>query len=297
MSGLAMASNINQVAQDIRKNYKLLGEIITWDLDPNTVILYSNVISALSTAGLETGIARKLLPRFGFSRAAKLLAKERIIRKVAEGNGKIVFQFTKEHLDKTAERYDYNFETTLYLDKESGAIECANTELGRHASELLARCIEERTTADITRIIKRLFEKNADLFPVRDSGSVYFVPDRHTGFVDQVGLFVSQMNGRLNRFPVPEGTLHGDRAVQQSVTEGLENLIKEHNEAIAAFHEGTRSSTLQKAMNHIDRIRFKIEAYTLFLDANKAKLEEQLELSKANLQERIQEIMAAKVAV
>jgi hypothetical protein len=40
------------------------------------------------------------------------------------------------------------------------------------AQEHLDECVAARNGGDITRVIQRLFERNADLFPVRERGGV-----------------------------------------------------------------------------------------------------------------------------
>ena len=100
-----------------------------------------------------------------------------------------------------------------------------------------------RDGADVTRAIQRLFERNADLFPIRDKGGCYFVPERHSAFVDKIDRFVKGLNGSLRRFPVPSGTPHGDRSVKEAVASGIETLIREHDAAVDTFGEDTRPDT------------------------------------------------------
>src|SRR5262249_32983044 len=58
------------------------------------------------------------------------------------------------------------------------------------AQEELDRCIEARTGGDVTRIVQRLFERQADLFPIRPAGGAYFTPQEHAAFVDKVQCFL-----------------------------------------------------------------------------------------------------------
>lgn len=91
-----------------------------------------------------------------------------------------------------------------------------------------------------------MFERRADLFPIRDRGGVYFVPQPHAAFVDGVQTFLGKVNGRLARFPVPAGTPPGDRSVKDAVAGGLAELIAEHRAAVALFAADTRESTLNR---------------------------------------------------
>ncbi len=153
---------------------------------------------------------------------------------------------------------------------------CDLPDLAARAQEELDRCLANRTGSDVTRIIQKLFERHADLFPIREQGGAYFVVEQHTGFVDKIQAFLGRLNGRIGRFPVPSGTVEGDRSVKESVASGLEALISDHQQAIRSFGDDTRASTLQRAAERIRDTRFKIEAYAEYLADEKDRLESQL---------------------
>src|SRR3954449_598562 len=182
---------------------RLLGEVISWTC-PAAAVRHAALVAALADAGLDTGVARELLPRHAFARACKKLAKDRIIRPVAEDTSTITFQFTQE--SRAGDKYEYTLETMLSLEKATGKVRCELPGLATLAQELVDAAIDARTGTDITRCVKRLLDRHADLFPVREKGSVYFVPQAHAAFVEKVQAFLGRVNGRLARFPVPEGT-------------------------------------------------------------------------------------------
>jgi hypothetical protein len=252
---------------------RLHGEVITWSC-AKISIRHIDLIEALRDSGLEEGVARELAPRHAFARACKKLAQQRIIRQVAEDETTIKFQFTAEHRD--GDHFSYDLETMLSLDKSTGKVTCDLSGLATLAQEELDRCLEARTGSDVTKVVQRLFERQADLFPIREQGGAYFVPQGHVAFVDKVQAFLGRLNGKMNRFPVPAGTPEGDRSVKDSVAAGLSALIAEHEAAIACFGEDTRHSTLERAAERIRQTRFKLEAYSDYLAEEKARLEEQL---------------------
>jgi hypothetical protein len=295
----AMAALNRDTFVEQTRGLQLLGEIVTWDLQANTAVKYADLTSALSTAGLDTKVARELLPRYAFTRAARKMSDERIIRQVGEVEGKLAFQFTKEYLDKASDRFVYDFEATLTLEKDTGNLDSHSDQpyverqrVLEHAKQLLAEAMENRTTADVTRVIKRLFEKNGDLFPVREAGSVYFVPNLYTEFTDKMQLFVTLLNGRMNRFPVPAGTQQGNKSVTEAVTEGLNRVIAEYKEAVEQFGTDTRVSTINKALARVEKTKFKLQAYGDYLDQRR----EDLSLSLHNVQERMREKLAEVLA-
>lgn len=264
---------------------KLLGEIITWSCSKIS-IRHIDLIVALRDSGLDEGVARELAPRHAFARACKKLAQQRIIRQVAEDESTIKFQFTTEHRD--GDHFAYDLETMLTLTKASGKVTCDLPGLATLAQEELDRCIVARTGSDVTKVVQRLFERQADLFPIREQGGAYFVPQEHVGFTDKVQAFLGRLNGKMNRFPVPAGTTEGDRSVKESVAAGLSSLIAEHQSAIETFGEDTRHSTLERAAERIRQTRFKIEAYASYLAEEKDRLEEQLTEAAQTLRARVE---------
>lgn len=272
---------------------KLLGEIITWACS-GISIRHLDLIHALRDSGLDESVARELAPRHAFSRACKKLSEARIIRQVAEDGGTITFQFTQE--SRRGDHFEYNLETMLYLEKATGRVTCDLPGLATLAQEELDRCIQARTGADVTRIIQKLFERHADLFPIREQGGCYFVPQEHTYFVDAVQGFLGRLNGRMSRYPIPAGTAHGDRSVKESVANGIAALIADHEQAVDRFDEDTRTSTLERAAERIRQTKFKIEGYTCYLAEEKARLERALAAASAKLRAKVESLAAAKEA-
>jgi hypothetical protein len=266
---------------------RLLGEIITWSC-AKVSIRHIDLIEALRDGGLDEGVARELAPRHAFSRACKKLAQQRIIRQVAEDEKAITFQFTAEH--REGDHFAYDLETMLSLDKATGKVSCDLPGLATLAQEELDRCLEVRTGSDVTRVVQRLFERRADLFPIREQGGAYFVPQEHADFVDRVQGFLGRLNGKMNRFPVPAGTPEGDRSVKESVAAGLTALIEEHQSAIEAFGADMCPSTLERAAERIQQTRFKISAYADYLAEEKVRLEEQLANAARKLRAKVEQL-------
>ena len=185
----------------------LLGEVITWSCS-GSAPRHADLVSALEASGLDPGVARSLAPRHAFARACKRLARDRVIRQVSEDAQTLTFQFTAE--SRAGDRLEYTLETLLTLDKKSGLVGCDLPGLASLAQGELDRAVELRTGADVTRVVQKLFERSADLFPVREAGGCYFVPAVHAPFVDRVQRLLGRLNGRVARFPVPAGTPAGD---------------------------------------------------------------------------------------
>jgi hypothetical protein len=263
---------------------RLLGEVIAWSC-PGLSVTHTALVTALDAAGLDPGVARELAPRHAFSRACKKLGEQRIIRPVGEDATSVRFQFTAE--SRSDDKFEYTLETMLTLDKQTGAVSCELPGLATLAQEQLDRCITVRTGSDVTRVVQKLFERQADLFPVRPSGGCYFVPIRHTAFTDKVQDLLNRVGGRLLRFPVPAGTEEGDRSVTQAVADGLAALIGEHRVAVAQFGVDTRPDTLERAAEKIRSTKFKLAAYAEYLAGERDRLERAVTEAEAELRDKV----------
>jgi hypothetical protein len=266
---------------------RLLGEVIAWAC-PGVSVTHSALVAALDAAGLDPGVARELAPRHAFSRACKRLSDQRIIRPVSEDAATVKFQFTQE--SREGDRYEYRLETTLTLDKQTGAVTCELPGLATLAQEELDRCISARTGSDITKVVQRLFERRADLFPIRPQGGTYFVPHCHAAFVEQIQDLLNRVGGRLLRFPVPAGTEEGDRSVTQAVADGLAAVVAEHRAAVAQFGSDTRDDTLERAAEKIRTTKFKLTAYAEYLSGERERLDRAVAEAERELRAKVAQI-------
>ncbi len=249
---------------------------------------------ALKDAGLDENVARELAPRHAFTRACRKLSDQRIIRQVGEDESTVRFQFT--HESRTGDKFEYQLETMLVLDKRTGTVSCDLPGLATLAQEHLDRAIDARTGSDVTRVIQKLFERHADLFAIRPQGGCYFCPQKHCSFVNKVQHFLGRINGQLLRFPIQAGTAEGDRSVKEAVAAGLAALIAEHRQAIETFGTDTRDDTLTRAAEKIRKTQFKIAAYAEYLSEEKSRLDRELLAARLELRAKVEHLATASVA-
>jgi hypothetical protein len=270
----------------------LHGQIVTWNASgPHTL---PKVIEALTDSGLDPKLARTLLPRHAFSRACRKLSEERVIDLFKEHEDSLVFQFTKKSLEQTG--IEFHKETFVTLNKITGVVDCPNDQIKKLAQDTLDNCMVERTTSDITNIVQKLFEKHAEIIPVRDQGGAYFVPRMFSEFVDRVGAFLGKLGGKLNPWPIAAGTAQGDKTVTDSVTEYMGSLVQEHQVAVESFGVDTRKDVLERAAERIKTTKMKLEAYAEWLGEQSQTLATSLEEHQEKLLKRIDEVAAIQAA-
>lgn len=266
----------------------LAGEVITWSAKTEQTHKHKDVVAALMSAGLDTAIARELLPRFAFTRATKKLTECSVIDVIKENENEIKFQFTKKLMKN--DEWEYSKDTELLLNKTTGEVTCPRKDLEKTAQKLLDEAMEVRTTSDISKIVQRLYEKNAEIFPLRDQGGVYFVPVQFTEFTLRVNDFLSALGGTVRRLPIPSGTAYGDKTIQDTVADAMRGIIKEHLSAVEQFTMNTRKDTIQSCAEKIKLTRNKIEAYANYLQDMSKDLLEEVDAANVKLTEQINQI-------
>ena len=279
-----MTTTVRSPLPTVSPGTPLLGEVITWTC-PAKAVRHADLIAALRGADLDERVARTLAPRHAFARACRKLAKARVIRPLAETEGTITFQFTAE--SRAGDKFEYTLETLLVLDKKSGTVTCDLPGLATLAKDELDRCLVHRTGSDVTRVVQKLFDLQADLFPIREAGGCYFVPVVHLPLVEKVETFLNRLNGRLGRFPVPAGTAEGDRSVREAVASGLAAVIAEYRSAVSGFDADTRKETLERAAEKIRRTRLKVEGYAEYLAGERGRLDRELTAAQTELRARV----------
>jgi hypothetical protein len=96
---------------------------------------------------------------------------------------------------------------------------------------------------------------------------------------DKVERFLVAMGRKMNRFPIPLGTVHGDSAVKDVVSAGLLGMITDHRRSIAKFgtETGEKALTAWRYHSRINLTKLKLECYAAFLDERPESLELELE--------------------
>lgn len=271
------------------------GEIVSWDLTSGTVITFDALRSALAAAGLDEKVAREMAPRNAFARACHKLSERRVIRKVLDAAGVLTFQFTREVEDEAAgrdgQRFRYDFEAVLALDKRTGVVTCdGNPELADLATAMVKAEAERRYNSDITAVVQTIMDRNADLFQIRSQGGCYFVPAAFSAILDKMEILLGRVGGSLRRFPIMAGTAGGDRSVREAVDDGLETVIAQHVRAVEEFDETTRDTSLEKMVERINVTRFKVEAYAAYLGERRERLHEQLAAARQLLRDKVSQL-------
>lgn len=280
---------------------RLLGEIITWQAAGEHS--RTAVIEALRASGLPEEAAPEFSVKTGFDRAAKKLTENRLIEEVPSPvkDDEVIYQLTAKVLkDVTggdeARELEYQKEGYVRLNKDTGKIRCKNAKVREAFQSMLDKEMETRYASDVTQSIRRLLDKaDVDLFPLKDSGHVYFVPVAHTAFLDKIEAFCESLGGKLDRFPIPAGEPKAEKAIKNTVATAINSLIKQQETVIDGFTGIVHKSSLEKAAEKIKTGRVKIEAYAHYLGEQQKALLTSLDALNEKLRDKVKEASEARI--
>ena len=265
----------------------LLGEIVSWNCS-GVSLTRSELVEALKAARLDPDVVAEMPLHSAFNRACKNLGQRRVIRKLAEDPEVLSYQFTSEA--RESDLFSYHTEAVLNIDKSSDVVSCDVKEIEVAVQKELIAELGIRRAGDLSKIILKLLEQKSALFPIRPSGGVYLVMSEHSDFLDSLEVFTEKAGGRLLRFPFPSCSKSGDQSVKVTIASGLAHLIEDYAHAVEAFGADTKPATLDRAADHIRQARFKVEAYSTYLEDEKSKLDSLLSDVSERLREKVNAI-------
>ncbi|TWT58930.1 hypothetical protein KOR42_23170 [Thalassoglobus neptunius] len=244
-----------------------LGEIVTWT--PPTVVEFSLLKEAVAHAGLDSKLLTEMLPRHAFARAANRLEENRIVRKVDEDSTLIRFQLTSEFLDSENHELHYHREATVSVQKKTGIVESDVSEVAARIQSLLDAELKVRKSADVTRLIQRIFDKHSgDLVSIRDAGGAYFVPSNQEEIVVRVSDFLVKIDGKLRRFKIGAADESTSGSIADSMTDHFHKLISDFRGTLEIVTPDSSESVLRRRRDRIQELRFKLSTFRDMLQEN-----------------------------
>lgn len=235
-----------------------LGTIASW-ISPKDQSAVVAVWNALRNAGLDPAIMKEMSPIVAFNRAMKDMSKQRIIRRVERKKNIERFQFTREFLDSGELRYTK--ECDVVLDKATGAVTSENLEIQNAAQKLLNDHRAVRDSADITRMIQRIFKlSKGDLVPIRQQGGCYFVPESNTAILTQVRAVLKELKGELREWSISGASPETRATVAVDMSQYMFGLIDDLEAKCGTINEETRPDVLERRFEEIALISSKLDA-------------------------------------
>lgn len=275
-----------------------------WWTVRNVDLSQAEFIRMLTAAGISTVYARTHNYRSAFTRALHSLEEKRIIRQVEETNSKLVYQFTAEetagHGDN--KRLEYDLETIIEVDKNAyrkdgnfaAAIVKGRADIKKKVVELYEQEKVRYNSNDITRYVQKILNDRADFIPLRENGSVYFVPAAHQDTMERVIRLVNGLNdgtddnqrSSMDFFPVPN--LNSARArVGAAFNSEAEAALMRLEAEVEEVEAGDKKVTDKWSEMRVSRIRNILRRIEGYSDVLKTDALERLNNGFAALEKRI----------
>ncbi len=272
---------------------KMLGEIAAFKFPKGLEVSFGTLRQALKDTGNDESIVRSLAPSSAFTRACRKLAAGRIVRVLEHTQDELRFQFTREYA--SGGELAYAKQAILTLDKHTNAVMCSEIPaLAQEAQNLLGKCLDARTTGDLTRVVRAVIERGgADVWPFVERSGVYFVDVSQQATLNRALNLAVKLGGHVRRLAVPDVGGETARSVKEVVREGLEKLVREHEEAVAAFDPEAGERALENAVERVKVTKLKLEAYAEYIAGEKQNLEARLKKQEEVLRQRILSLSGA----
>jgi hypothetical protein len=269
------------------KQTKLLGEVVSWNCS-KACVSHTDLVNALESLDLPISLLADLPVQAAFRRACRVLGQKRLVRALEEDSESITFQFTLER--REGGYFTYQTEAKLTVAKGTGKVCCELQDLEEAVQRELDAELTRRRGSDIGKVLVKLIDQNGGLFPIRPQGGCYFIAQEHLPFLEKLESFAQRLGCTMARFPVPAGTREGDRSVKDTIAHGLATLVNEYMSTIDAFGADTREATFEKAASQIQQARFKVEAYSSYLEDERSRLDDLLVAASERLREKVSAI-------
>lgn len=225
-----MAAQTKKQKKEFKASNKMeegsLGSIIWWNLR-EIEVAEDDLKGMFTKVGLNPGkYVRQIISRNAFLRALKELETDRIIRRVDEDKGKMIYQFTQEYLEK--QELKYKFELQIHYLKATKLITCTNKKMMKHVQALVNVKSNTYRTGDITRFVQKIFREEGDILGLRAGGSIYFVPINYKELVEKVGRLLNMLGGQgsLKAYPISVTDSSAEDIKKTFADEGQEIIEK-----------------------------------------------------------------------
>lgn len=236
---------------------RTMGSIFFLDRMPS--VTTERVRSALEDTDLDTQLARDLSKRFCFIRAKNRMRTDGLIDEIEETESRWTWQLSRRY--RQEQRLGYEFQASFWFDKSSRGVGADNAPLLARVQELFSKYGALYLPSDVTRVVKRIFDRQKGMVRLRHAGSVYFVPRENRGLLRKVGRFVDELGGECLLVPVGlDNEMVREKALEmlsESVRSDLDKIVREMQQL-----RGEEGMTARKARHRwkslsgqLDRIR------------------------------------------
>lgn len=289
----------------------MIGEFVTRHIPDGTVAKHTNLLTALSGAGLPQSLAGGLSLTQALGRVVKGLAKGGLVHNLREGTGHKLFQLDTKAIDATTSRMMVTWRADVRLDMATGTITSSDPAVEAQARSLIQAAQEDVKTTDITRVVVRILQHECGgrLFSKGHSTVQFFVLAKDRPAADKLEAFLGAIGCTLTRVPVvdviavqamltaataaPAAPADcGIPAVVDAITEGLMHDIRHVDDIVARLRHETRESTITRECARLLEVADYAETVRDLIGCRVEIVRDHAELARM----RLSQLYAAKMA-
>jgi len=205
-------------------------------MDMVKTVQLAEIKTALEKSQLDPEIARSLSKRFCFARAKNQLKALGLIDEVIENENRWIWQLSEKFLKEQGEEVynTYRKKAIFWYNKTDETIGSDSEVIKEKVEELFAEFGLVYTPSDITKLVKRIFERQRGMIRLIHQGVVYFVPITNKELMDKVSLFLKEI--KINPVIVHANTNSQDvieqvpKMLKVDIEKKLELIVKEISE-------------------------------------------------------------------
>lgn len=237
-----------------------VGTIFSTDnINESTV---TKIKSALEFSGLDPKIASELSKRYCFIRAKNRLVGDGIIDEVGEDDKRLTFQLSKKYVEDNKLTYEYGAQ--VWFDKGSETVGADDAALLEKAVELFAHYGEAYLPSDTSKLVRRIFDAQKGLVPLRHSGVVYFVPEEKQDILEKISLFVTAIGGDIITAEIGIDNKQVREKTTTMLVEGVKNDLEKIVNELKALEQNSEPLSKRKAKNRHAELLGQLERIKTF---------------------------------
>lgn len=237
------------------------------------------VRSALERSNLDPEIARELSKRFCFVRAKNRLAGKGIVDEVSDTPDRLTFQLSKKFVEENKLTYEY--EAQVWFDKSSETVGSDSEALVVKVNELFKHYGETYLPNDVSKLVKRIFDRQNGMISLRKAGVVYFVPEANNAILEKVALFIRLVGGSVITAPIGGENSEVREKALSSLTDAIKSDLERIVTELAELDKESVPLSARKAKNRYKELTAELERIKVFAKSLNADTKEMLNSVKS----------------
>ena len=240
------------------RDVEIIGHIAWWNIR-GVEVARDIVIEHMADHSIEAEHASEHRWKKTLKTTLKMLRlklKGYMIEVVKETDDRIIIQFTVKSIKENGEsempeaELQYTKDTTIVVEKNEDLLNTFRNQVVKGdlelREELVSQYEEEKDkyrSMDVTRIIHSVFDAEADILRLRDSGGTYFIAAGYTDLMNSVSATINAICGVGTFEAIPMLDVEASRSsVRGAAADEMRAIMQDMAEELVAVANGKRKA-------------------------------------------------------